>query len=449
MKRIIKGERAFKPAQVLAISFIIAILVGTLLLLLPFSPKSGKISVIDALFTSTSAVCVTGLVVQDTPTYFTPVGQVIILLLFQLGGLGIMTFSTIVLLVAGRKISIKERIMVQEELHYAAPQDFKFLIKNVFYFALIFEFAGTLSLFLYWQKDFPLLKSLYYAFFHAVSAFCNAGFSLFSGSFTSYRGDLWLNITIILLIIFGGVGFLVLQEGKETLFNLFKRKKIRLSLHTKLVLMLTFILIIFSFIFFFLVEGNLAFKTFTGKEKIFSSLFQVITPRTAGFNTINLVSLSPTSVFLLIFLMFIGASPGSTGGGIKTSTMAVIFAFMRSKIGARDSVNIFHRTLPHGLVTRAFTVISLGLTVIFLSSFILLLSEVGASLQEVLFEVFSAFSTVGLSLGITPKLSAVGKIVIILAMYTGRIGPLSLLYAFSRQRAFGKYEYVEESIMVG
>ena len=391
----------------------------------------------------------TGLIVQDTATYFTPFGQAIILILFQLGGLGIMTFSTLILLVAGKKISIKDRIIIQQGFHPAAPKDVKTLIKNIFLYALSLEVAGTLFLFLRWQKEFPWIKALSHSVFHSISAFCNAGFSLFSRSFISYRNDTWINITFFLLIILGGVGFLVLQDVREVFSGVVRRRKIQFSLHTKLVLTLTAVLIVFSFIFFLLMEWNHSLKMFTLKEKIFSSIFQVITPRTAGFNTMDLNSLSFSAVFLLIMLMFIGASPGSTGGGVKTSTIGVILAFLKSKIAARDSVNLFYRTLPLESVMKAFTVVTLAICIIFLSSFILLFTQPMASMREVLFEVFSAFSTVGLSLGITSKLSSVGKIVIILTMYIGRIGPLTLLYAFSRQKAFGRFEYVEETVMIG
>ncbi|HEB36718.1 MAG TPA: hypothetical protein ENI18_12885 [Candidatus Aminicenantes bacterium] len=444
-----KAERRFQPAQVLAISFIVAILGGTFLLLLPFSTKSGHISLVDALFTATSGVCVTGLIVQDTATYFTPFGQAVILVLFQLGGLGIMTFSTLILLVAGKRISIKDRIIIQQGFHHGAPKDFKSLIKNIFLYTLILEAAGTLSLFLRWQQDFPWQKALSYSVFHSISALCNAGFSLFSRSFISYRSDIWINITLFLLIILGGVGFLALQEMKEVFSGVLRRQKTKISLHTKLVLTLTSFLVVFSFVLFLAIEWNHSLKMFTLKEKIFSSIFQVVTPRTAGFNTMDLNSLSFSAVLLLIMLMFIGASSGSTGGGIKTSTIGVILGFLKSKITARDSVNLFHRTLPMESVMKAFTVITLAMCVIFFSSFILLLTQPVASMKEALFEVFSAFSTVGLSLGLTPKLSSLGKIVIILTMYIGRIGPLTLLYAFSRQRAYGRFEYVEETVMIG
>lgn len=391
----------------------------------------------------------TGLIVQDTATYFTPFGQTVILILFQLGGLGIMTFSTLILLVAGKRISIKDRIIIQQGFHHGAPKDFKSLIKNIFLYALTLEAAGTLSLFLRWQKDFPWQKALSYSVFHSISALCNAGFSLFSRSFISYRSDTWINITLFLLIILGGVGFLALQEMKEVFSSVLRRRKTRISLHTKLVLTLTSFLVVFSFVLFLAIEWNHSLKMFTLKEKIFSSIFQVVTPRTAGFNTMDLNSLSFSAVLLLIMLMFIGASSGSTGGGVKTSTIGVILGFLKSKITARDSVNLFRRTLPLESVMKAFTVITLALCVIFFSSFILLLTQPVASMKEALFEVFSAFSTVGLSLGITPKLSSLGKIVIILTMYIGRIGPLTLLYAFSRQKAYGRFEYVEETVMIG
>ena len=422
---------------------------GTILLLLPFSTKSGHISLVDALFTATSGVCVTGLVVQDTATYFTPVGKIIILFLFQLGGLGIMTFSTLILLVAGRRISIKDRIIIQEGYRPTAARDVKSIIKNIFFYAVIIEAAGALSFFLYWQREFPWPKALFNSIFHSVSAFCNAGLSLFSDSFVSYRGNAWINITLILLIVLGGLGFLVLQEMKEIFTGRFRRRKIKTSLHTKLVITLTSVLIVFSFVLFLVMEWNQSLKTFTVKEKVFSSLFQVITPRTTGFNTMNLNSLSFAAVFLLTVLMFVGASPGSTGGGIKTSTIGVIFAFLKSRIAARESVNIFYRSLSLDLVTRAFMVVTLSICIICLSSFILFLTQPAASMSEVMFEAFSAFGTVGLSLGMTMKLNTVGKIVIILTMYIGRIGPLTLLYAFSRRKAFGRYEYIEETVMIG
>lgn len=439
----------FQPAQVLAISFAAAIVIGTILLLLPFSTKSGQISLMDALFTATSAVCVTGLIVQDTPAYFSPFGQTVILILIQLGGLGIMTFSTLVLLVSRRKISIKDRIMVQEGFHPGAPRDFMTLIKNIFRTALLIELVGCFFFFFRLRRDFSWEKALFSSVFHSISAFCNAGFSLFSDSFALYRKDIWLNLTLISLIILGGMGFLVLHEGAHILTSFFRRKKRQVSLHTKLVLTVTGILILISFGIFLLSEWNGALKTFSLQEKILGSLFQVVTPRTAGFNTMRLTTLGTSSVLLVILLMFIGASPGSTGGGVKTSTLGVIFVFLKSKIIARETANLYYRTLPSTNIIKAFTLISLALCLIFFSSFVLFLCHPDWGMKEVIFEVFSAFGTVGLSLGVTPKLSDVGKFVIVLTMYAGRIGPLTLLYAFSRQKALGRFEYVEEAVMIG
>lgn len=417
--------------------------------MLPFSATSGHISFVDALFTSTSAVCVTGLIVQDTPTYFTLTGQIIILVLIQLGGLGIMTFSTMILLVAGRKIAVTDRILVQEGFLPGAPRDFRSLVKSIFFFTFSIEFIGFLFLFLRFQKDLPLLKALYSSLFHAVSAFCNAGFSVFSASLMSYRGDILVNLTVVFLIILGGLGFLVIHEAVRAIANLFKGVKVQISLHSKLVLLVTVVLIIGSYLLFFLLEAGNSMKNFSLKEKILASLFQVVTPRTAGFSTMDLTALSTTTVLVMILLMFIGASPGSTGGGVKTSTFGVVLAFIKSKIAARGSINIFYRTIPQENVVKAFTVISLALSLIFISSFLVLASQPAMLMKEVFFEVFSAFGTVGLSLGVTSSLSPLSKVAIVLTMYAGRIGPLTLLYAFSRRKALGKFEYVEERVMIG
>lgn len=426
-----------------------SILIGTACLLFPFSTQSGHLPFIDALFTATSAVCVTGLVVQDTAAAFSPVGKAIILLLFQLGGLGIMTFSTLILLAAGKRISIKDRIMIQEDFHHQAPKDFKSLIKKIFLYSVAIEFFGGLSLFFCWLKDYGWLKAFTQAVFHSVSAFCNAGFSLFSDSFVGFKGSIWINTTLILLIVFGGLGFLVIDELKGKFIGLVRREKTKLSLHAKLVLTLTLGLIIIPLIIFLLIEWGHSLEQFSEQERLFVSIFQIITPRTAGFNTMDLNSLSLPVVLLLMVLMFIGASPGSTGGGVKTSTIGVVLAFLKSKMAARDTVSLYYRTLPLDLVTKAFTVVTLAVSIVFLSFFLLLLTQPEASFQEILFEVFSAFGTVGLSLGLTPKLTAVGKIVIILTMYIGRIGPLTLLYVFSREKAYGRFEYAEEAVMIG
>lgn len=441
--------RKFNPSQVLALSFLGAISIGTLLLLLPWSTVQGQIKFIDALFTATSAVCVTGLIVQDTPTFFSPVGQVIIMILFQLGGLGIMTFSTLILLVSGRKISITDRLIIQEGFHYGFLRDLKTLVKKIFLFTLVIEGLAWSLLFWRWRGEFPWLKALFISLFHAISAFCNAGFSLFSTSLVAYRHDLLVNLTMITTIILGGLGFLVLQEGTQLVQSRLRKRHFTLSLHTRLVLAMTGGLIFLPWLLFLGAEWNRSLVEFSLREKFLASLFQVITARTAGFNTLDLTTLSYGSIFLLILLMFVGASPGSTGGGVKTTTIGVIFFFVRSKLLARDSVPLFQRTLPLEVVTKAFTLVTLALSFISLASFLLFLTQPQLNMAQAFFEVFSAFGTVGLSLGITSQLTPVGKIIIIITMYSGRIGLLTLLYAVSRKRSFGKYSYVEESVMIG
>ncbi|MBN1939427.1 MAG: hypothetical protein JW843_07565 [Candidatus Aminicenantes bacterium] len=438
----------FQPARVLAVSFIAAILLGSFLLWLPFSTISGRLSPVDALFTAASAVCVTGLTVLDTGSVFSPAGQAIILALIQLGGLGIMTFSTLILLVAGRKISITDRIAVQGGFAPAAAKDFRSLIKAIFLYTMAIELAGSILLYLRFSKTFSSGRAAVLSVFHSISAFCNAGFCLFPDSLASYRQDALLNTTVILLIIFGGFGFFVLRELVGVVIGLAKHRKRLLSLHSKVVLFTSLFLTAFPFVFFLLMEGSRTLRGFSLKEKILASLFQVVTPRTAGFNTLDMSALGPATVFLLMFLMFIGASPGSTGGGVKTSTIGVVFAFLRAKIRARNTAGIFHRTISMDTVIGSFAAVSLALAVVFLSSFLLVLAQPALSMKDAGFEALSAFGTVGLSMGITPGLSPAGRIVLIFTMYIGRIGPLVLLAAFGRNRPKGNYEYVEESVMI-
>jgi trk system potassium uptake protein TrkH len=445
------GQKGFEfnPAQALAVSFAAAAAVGTALLMLPACTVDGHISFIDALFTSTSAVCVTGLIVQDTPVYFTPLGQSVILVLFQLGGLGIMTFSTLVMLMAGKKISFKDRIIIQEGFHHASPSNLRSLIRNIFLFTFILEGLGAVCLYWYWKDDFPGIQAAFHAVFHSVSAFCNAGFARFSDSFESYQGDPVVNAVLMILIVLGGLGFLVLHESFEFLTDKLRKRRHRLSLHMRMVLVVTLALLLGAGVLFFSLEYSGALKGMPLIKKAGVSLFQVITPRTAGFNTLNLNLLAPATIFLLIMLMFVGAAPGSTGGGVKVTTLGVLFAFIRSRLRGRNSVNVSRRTLPFDLITKAFTLLALSMTVISLAVFILLITHQDLSFQAVIFEVFSAFGTVGLSLGITPELNPLGKTIIVLTMYIGRIGPLTFLYAFSRQQPRGRYEYVEETVMIG
>lgn len=442
-------QKKFYPARLLALSFLVVISLGTIILLLPFSSVSGKISFLNALFTATSAVCVTGLTVVDTATYFTRFGQIVILILIQLGGLGIMTFSTLILLASGRRISIQDRIIVQESFLPRAPRDFRSVIRNIFTMTIAIEFIGAILLFPRFAAKFPWPEAFFHSLFHSIAAFCNAGFSTFSDNLQGFTEDILVNLIIILLIILGGLGFLVIQECFYFLMTSRSIKRFHLSLHSKIVLTVTGSLIVLAFLVLFLLERSHGFNHLDGKGKILAALFQAVTPRTAGFNTIDLRTLQLASIFLFIGLMFVGASPGSTGGGIKTATLGVILAFLRSKLMARERVYLFYRTLPEECLTRAFTLFFLALSWIALACFFLFLVQPEALMKEVFFEVFSAFGTVGLSLGLTSELSSWGKLIIILTMYIGRIGPLTILAIFSRARSWGQYEYVEETVMIG
>jgi trk system potassium uptake protein TrkH len=354
-----------------------------------------------------------------------------------------------VLLAAGRSITISDRILVQEGYHPGSPRDFRALVKNIFLFTAVIEGAGFVLLFLRFLQDEPWSRALLSGVFHSISAFCNAGFSVYSDNLMGFRGDILVNLTVAHLIIFGGLGFLVIGEVTKAAAGIPKGIKVRLSLHSKLVLTTTTALIVGSFFIFLALENSGALRSFSWKDKILASFFQIITPRTAGFNTINLTTLGTAAVLLHMFLMFIGASPGSTGGGVKTSTFGVVLAFIRSKIAARDSVHLFYRTIPQSNVLKAFTVIALSISLVFIVGFVVLVSQPGMLMKEVFYEVFSGFGTVGLSLGITPQFNVLSKSMIVLVMYAGRIGPLTLLLAFSRHRALGKYDYVEENVLIG
>ncbi|MDD8021418.1 MAG: TrkH family potassium uptake protein [Acidobacteriota bacterium] len=437
------------PPRLLAISFLLAILTGTGLLSLPVATRSGHISFVNALFTSASAICVTGLTVVDIATYFSLFGQIVIICLIQLGGLGIMTFSSFILLTAGRRVTLTGKMVVEGSFRPSVISDFRSLLKDVFAFTFGLEALGAILLLIRFGQDYSPGKALFSSIFHSISAFCNAGFSVFSDNLTGYRSDVAVNVIIMFLIIAGGLGFFVLQEIKLAVRNLLKKDRTKFSLHTKLVSLITASIILFGSGLVFLIEVNKGFSGMTMKDSLLASFFQVVSARTAGFNTIDLNILSVASVLLLMLIMFIGASPGSTGGGVKTTTFGLIFAFLRSKIKGYEIPRIFSRGIKDEDLIKAFTLVLLAVSLIFTATFLLLLIEPDLSLKAVLFEVISAFGTVGLSLGITPGLHPASKLVLVIVMYIGRIGPLVMLAAFSRIKPAGHFQFVEENIMVG
>lgn len=435
------------PSRVLVFGFAGFILFGALLLTLPQATQDGLgLPFLNAAFTATSAVCVTGLVVVDTASTFTLFGQWVILFLIQVGGLGFMTFATLFAMLLGRKITLKERLLLQEALNQVSVEGIVRLTKSILKISFAIEAMGALILTLRWYSDFGWSKALYYGVFHSISAFNNAGFDLFGNfsSLTAFVGDPIVNITIMLLIICGGLGFIVLAD------LLGPRKKFRL--HTKIVLQVSGALILLGAVFILIMEftnpktlGPLPFGT-----KVLAAFFQSVSPRTAGFNTVNLAGLYDTTLLSMIVLMFIGASPGGTGGGIKTTTFISIVLSVLSTYRSDPHVVLEGRTLPKDVIQKAWAITTSAAILVFLILSILSYTE-NSDLLTVLFEVTSAFGTVGLSLGITPTLSSVGKMAIILTMFIGRVGPLTLAFVLSQKKAkqVAHVKYPDERILIG
>ncbi|MCK4401347.1 Trk family potassium uptake protein [bacterium] len=443
------AKLGLKPIQIVVLSFIAIITMGAFLLLLPHSRKPGiDLSIINALFTAASATCVTGLTVTNISSTFTLFGQLVILALIQIGGLGLMTmvgFFSIIL----RNMSLNESLVMRDTLNYETLDKIGHMLVSIFLITFTIEIIGAISLYLFWIGDFvSVKKTLYFSVFHSVSAFCNAGLSLFQNSFTNYSKSSVFNLIITSLIILGGLGFIVITDIIKVIKLKLGKKPARLKVHTKLVLITSIILIISgTLILFFVENGNLS-SAYSAKERLMVSFFQSVTARTAGFNTINVCGLANVSCLILMILMFIGASPGSTGGGIKTSTFGIAIVSLRSFIQGQQRIEIFKRTLPRRSLNKVFGIIFVSAIFITVCTVILLLTE-KASFMDILFEEISAFGTVGLSKGITPNLTTSGKLVIIITMLTGRIGPLTMVLALARKRRKAIYTYPEEEVIIG
>jgi len=435
------------PAVLVLLSFLFVICVGTLLLMLPISTVDGEsTSFLGAFFTSTSATCVTGLIVYDTGSHFTFLGQLIILFLIQIGGLGIMTISSAFAIMLGQKLSLKSENMMQSVVGESNKVNMINLVKNIVIVTLVFEFLGVLQMYLTFYKLYPNLKAIYFSIFHSVSAFCNAGFCLYEDSLVGFHANSNINFIITFLIIIGGIGFPVIADLTK---NIFKKRTIkRLSLHTKIVISATFFLIILGMVGFYIAEYNNEMKDFSFSERIYASCFQSVTTRTAGFNTIDNANLAKSSSFLSIILMFIGASPGSTGGGIKTTAFIVVIVSVFAMFRGNRDVNIFKRRVSDEIIRRVMALVAISISFVAFMLFLLLLIE-PFSFEKIIFEAVSAFGTVGLSRGITAFLSNYGKIIIILLMFLGRVGPLTLIYAISERSEKSTFKFVEEKISIG
>lgn len=442
-----RRRNGLRPAQILAGGFAAAILIGTVLLSLPLATvdKEGA-PLLAALFTATSAVCVTGLVVVDTGTYFSTFGQLVIMGLIQIGGLGFMTFATLFAIMLGRRITLKERILLQEALNQVTMEGVVRLSKYVIQITLFIEALGAIILSLRFGMDLGWGRGLYYGVFHAVSAFNNAGFDLFGEyrSVMGYTGDFTVNLTLMGLIIVGGLGFTVISE-------IYVHRGRKFNLHSQIVLRASALLILVGGILVLLMEytNPETLGVLNNNDKILGAVFMSVTSRTAGFNTISIADLRDTTLLLIVILMYIGASPGSTGGGIKTTTFVAVFQSIIATLRGRCDVNIRERTLHEDTIKKA-TAIAFSAMVLILGITCLLTITEEAEFLDLLFEATSAFATVGLSTGITPGLSTFGRIAIILTMFVGRVGPLTLAFAMAQRSCNKNYiKYPEEKIMIG
>ncbi len=459
-KHLIKSK--LHPTQIIIFGFLALIVLGAVLLSLPIASASGKsIRLVDAFFTSTSAVCVTGLVVVDTGTAFTLFGQIVILFLIQIGGLGFMTITSFVFVLIGKRITLGERMIIKEALNEFNLSGLVKMVLKILTVTFTAEFLGAA---IFATRFVPMfgLRGVYYSVFHSVSAFCNAGFDVLgkvSGEFSSmsaFISDPVINITLIALIILGGLGFIVVTD----IFNIKRlKRKQKLTRYTKLVLMATAVLIAIGLLVVFPFElsnpDTLGAQSLDSGGKILGGIFQAITPRTAGFSTIGQGSLMPATKFITMLLMFIGASPAGTGGGIKTTTMAIVLLFAISGITGRKEVTVLDRRIAKETIKRAITITTLGIVFVFTACFALVAIEGGRgglfTFENIFFEAFSAFGTVGLSAGITPMLSTASRVIIMAVMFAGRIGLMTLTFALANrvQKNNANIRYPEERFMVG
>ena len=444
------------PGRILILGYAGLIALGSVLLMLPVSTGRENLAFIDALFTASSAVCVTGLTVVDTVGVFTVTGKIIIMLLIQIGGIGIMVLSTLFLFSIGKRVSMTGKMLIRDTYSYGEGRGVLFLIKDVIFFTLVIELAGAVLLFFRFHSRYSTLRAIFYSVFHSISAFCNAGFSLFTDSFVGYQDDFLVNMTICTLIILGGIGFIVLSEIKHH-FPFSRRAWGFLSLHSKLVLSSTMVLLVMSTGLICVLEYHNTLSAQSFPHKILASFFLAVNSRTAGFNTLSIGSLTNETLFVTIILMFIGTAPGSCGGGVKITTFSSMVILGFSRLLGQEYPQIFHRKISDTSIAKAVSLIMISLFVIGVGIILLQQVEIGevshmasrGKFLELMFETVSAFGTVGLSTGITPGLSAAGKLIISIMMFIGRLGPLAIAMAVSRARTPERYYYAQENIMIG
>ncbi|WP_462428290.1 TrkH family potassium uptake protein [Fusobacterium varium] len=439
--------KKLSPSRKLILGFLFAILLGTFILMMPFSLREGeKLNFLSSLFTIVSAVCVTGLTVVDVSKVFSPAGDLVIIFFIQLGGLGVMTFSSILFLAMGKRMTFYERELLKEERNADSSGEISSFIKKLLLTVFVIESIGAIILTWEFAKEMPINKAVFYGIFHSISAFCNAGFALFSNNLEAYKANPVINLTIGYLITLGGIGFAVITS----VIMVIRRGIDRFNLTSKVAIIISVILTFGGMILFFILEysnpatlGDLNFI-----QKILASYFQSVTLRTAGFNTIPLGELRNSTIFMCCILMFIGASPGSTGGGIKTTTFGVILFYVIGIVKKKENVEIFNRRLDWEIMNRALAILVLALTYVSAVIMLMLIAE-SFSPEEIVFEVISAFGTVGLTLGITPDLTTFSKLLLIFTMFVGRLGPMTFALAIGETKKKALSKYPKENILVG
>jgi len=447
------SQLGLRPAQLIVITFAAAILVGTILLDLPLASAKGEsIGFVNAVFTATSATCVTGLIVLETGKDFSIFGQIVILCLIQIGALGIMTFSAILLLLSRGRMTKRYEAQMQAVLGHESLAGVQEMVGFILKMTMITELIGAVLLVAAWGPTRGLCgRTIYEAVFHAISAFCNAGFSLFSSSLEKWQPSISINAIMSSLIIVGGLGFLVVRDLARLGRHPFSSRR-GFIVQTKVVLLTSAILIAAGMTALLVAERNGVHSGVSWQNRLLGAYFQSVTARTAGFNTLSIKSLTEASRWAIIALMFVGASPGSTGGGVKTTTVAVLIIWMRSALRNRDEPEAFRRRISMSTAQRAVCIIGFGIALVVLGVFVLSVTESGSAevqFDDVCFEVTSAFGTVGLSTGITPALSTAGRLLITVVMFVGRIGPLTLALAIAGGVRRAAYRYAEETVLVG
>ncbi len=445
-----KTKRKMPASRRIMLGFLLIILAGTCLLMLPVSTKTGETTTFSgALLCSVSATCVTGLVAYDTFSHWTLFGQLILLTEMQIGGLGFITIGTFVMIMFRKKIGISRRALIQDSLSTLQIKGSVRLVRRIVMGTLFFEGVGALLLSLRFVPQMGIAKGIYYGIFHSISAFCNAGFDLMGfreaySSFCYYYDDPLVMGTLCVLIVVGGIGFVVWEDLWTHRFR-FKRYQF----HTKIVLVTTGVLLLGGTLLFYLLENHALFEGMTFRGKFLAALFSAVTPRTAGFNSVDTASLTNGSFFLTIILMFIGGSPGSTAGGVKTVTLLVILLYIKAYLFREKDCYIFHRRISDEVVRKASVVIFINLLFAILGMSIVFMAQPELALRDVFFEVFSAIGTAGMSTGVTRSLNLVSKFVVICLMFLGRMGSLTFALSFTERRRVSKIRYPEEDVTIG